>query len=267
MAGMTNKDAWLYAESWGSFMTSGDPGACLYGFSEDFRVQSESHRADCLEQMAQNRAYVEAHPDQYESDEIEQIDALCERLKSARLEGEPETLETVDELTGGFIEALFFTDNAVNAENGRDFEATAESEDDENEGNFPASAAPDDLAPATLEKIKADCAAFQAQAADLLTEAAGRGYSLARAGHDFWLTRNGHGVGFWDRSELEDDSPEYERLTAEMVANRDNADAWGAALAKRNALESQSLGKRLTAVADGFGEVDSYFGDDGRVHV
>jgi hypothetical protein len=25
------------------------------------------------------------------------------------------------------------------------------------------------------------------------------------AGHDFWLTRNGHGAGFWDRNGIEDD--------------------------------------------------------------
>ena len=25
------------------------------------------------------------------------------------------------------------------------------------------------------------------------------GYSSASAGHDFWLTRNRHGAGFWDR--------------------------------------------------------------------
>lgn len=24
----------------------------------------------------------------------------------------------------------------------------------------------------------------------------------AQAGHDFWLTRNGHGTGFWDRPEI-----------------------------------------------------------------
>ncbi len=24
------------------------------------------------------------------------------------------------------------------------------------------------------------------------------GYSASRAGHDFWLTRNGHGAGYWD---------------------------------------------------------------------
>ena len=28
------------------------------------------------------------------------------------------------------------------------------------------------------------------------------GYTYSRLGHDFWLTRNHHGVGFWDRVEL-----------------------------------------------------------------
>jgi hypothetical protein len=26
--------------------------------------------------------------------------------------------------------------------------------------------------------------------------------NIAQAGHDFWLTRNGHGTGFWDRPEI-----------------------------------------------------------------
>lgn len=28
------------------------------------------------------------------------------------------------------------------------------------------------------------------------------GADFAQAGHDLWLTRNGHGVGFWDRPEI-----------------------------------------------------------------
>jgi len=27
-------------------------------------------------------------------------------------------------------------------------------------------------------------------------------YDAAQIGHDLWLTRNGHGVGFWDRPEI-----------------------------------------------------------------
>jgi hypothetical protein len=49
-----------------------------------------------------------------------------------------------------------------------------------------------DLAPDALDAIKADCAAFQADHAERI---AGR---ESEAGHDFYLTRNGHGAGFWD---------------------------------------------------------------------
>lgn len=51
-----------------------------------------------------------------------------------------------------------------------------------------------------------------------------------QAGHDFWLTRNGHGAGFWDRG-LGD------------------------------------LGDRLTAACRAYGESDPYVGDDGRVYL
>ncbi|MFL6728097.1 MAG: hypothetical protein ACJ8FS_16520 [Sphingomicrobium sp.] len=83
---MSNKQAWLFAASWGSYMNSGDPGACLYGFDEHFAVQSEGHRAACIAQMVNNRAYVEAHPSDYEPDELEQIDALLSKLETAEVQ-------------------------------------------------------------------------------------------------------------------------------------------------------------------------------------
>lgn len=49
-------------------------------------------------------------------------------------------------------------------------------------------------------------------------------------GHDFWLTRNGHGAGFWDRG-LGD------------------------------------LGLQLSDMARAYGSSDLYVGDDGRVYV
>lgn len=51
---------------------------------------------------------------------------------------------------------------------------------------------PDDLAPETLEKMKADCEKFQSDNANAID---GRD---EQAGHDFWFTRNHHGCGFWD---------------------------------------------------------------------
>ena len=63
---------------------------------------------------------------------------------------------------------------------------------------------PADIDRKTFEKMRDDCARFQAENEDLLA----RYYSElptkawpgeAQAGHDFWLSRNGHGAGFFDR--------------------------------------------------------------------
>lgn len=47
---------------------------------------------------------------------------------------------------------------------------------------------------ATLREMVADCKSFISLAGLHLY-----GIDAAQAGHDFWLTRNGHGAGFWDR--------------------------------------------------------------------
>lgn len=69
----------------------------------------------------------------------------------------------------------------------------------------------DDLAPETLAAAIADCERFQTVSAELLADAyimydalglsyhPDAGSAQACAGHDFWLTRCGHGIGFWDR--------------------------------------------------------------------
>ena len=67
----------------------------------------------------------------------------------------------------------------------------------------------DDIAPDALAQMQRDCAAFYAANEALIhCEGAPRSngdptaseseQEAARAGHDFWLTRNGHGSGFWD---------------------------------------------------------------------
>lgn len=45
-----------------------------------------------------------------------------------------------------------------------------------------------------MNKIESDCAHFIKRAAKYL-----KGLDAAQCGHDFYLTRNGHGSGFWDR--------------------------------------------------------------------
>jgi len=52
----------------------------------------------------------------------------------------------------------------------------------------------DDIDPKTLEVMRADCKDFVEANSELLD-----GLDAEQCGHDFWLTRNGHGAGFWDR--------------------------------------------------------------------
>lgn len=92
----------------------------------------------------------------------------------------------LDAFTKGYFEAAFFT------------ECHSDNEELEN-------ATFSDVHISSLNAVIEDCAKWQAENAALLNEAYERDYCAAQAGRDYWFTRNGHGVGFWDRSELEAD--------------------------------------------------------------
>lgn len=82
----------------------------------------------------------------------------------------------------------------------------------------------DDIAPETLAKMRAECEDFmQSNAEDL------KDIDPTFAGHDFWLTRNGHGVGYWDRGLGE-------------------------------------VGSRLTTACKPYGTVSLYVGGDGLIY-
>jgi hypothetical protein len=89
-----------------------------------------------------------------------------------------------------------------------------------------------DIAPETLQTVIAECAAFvDAYRADL-DEASDeqKDRTDEHHGHDFWLTRNGHGAGFWDRG------------------------------------YSAEVSKALTDAAHAEGSADWYIGDDGMIY-
>ena len=119
------------------------------------------------------------------------------------------TQTTFDEFTAQYIETALWssTDNT----------------DDQGGDYLDANYGPDELAPETLEKMLEDCQKFHAQTEPMIQA------DISQAGHDFWLTRNGHGAGFWDG-----DWPEH--------------------------------GKALTEASDQFGEVHLYVGDDGLIY-
>jgi len=143
----------------------------------------------------------------------------------------------LDSFTQGYIEALFFTDEErLCEESGRDMPDVA-IDLETMESRFVGGDSPGfaDLAPDALAKIIADCAAFQTANSAMLERAYALGeaqmiYDEERAGRDFWYSRNGHGVGFWDRGLGE-------------------------------------VGDMLHKAAQSFRQVDSYVGDDGLVYL
>lgn len=94
----------------------------------------------------------------------------------------------------------------------------------------------EDLAPETLEGMRADCLAFYAAHSEQIAQWDGNGDADEQAGHDLWLTRNGHGAGFWDRSDSK------------------GRGGW------------PNEGKDLTEAAQAMGEVWLYVGDDGQIY-
>ena len=89
-----------------------------------------------------------------------------------------------------------------------------------------------EITPLCNAKALNDCAAFYRAITQNV-----RGFlpelDWSRVGHDFWLTRNGHGAGFWDRTDC---LPEEAR-------------------------------DRLTAAAERYGEKTVGIGDDGNVYI
>lgn len=85
---MTPSEAWLYAAQWGSFIRVGDPGACMYGFSEDCRPQSETHRSDCINWIDNEcLPAVRERPGDYDDDEEQKLLDLRSYLSATPLRG------------------------------------------------------------------------------------------------------------------------------------------------------------------------------------
>ena len=111
------------------------------------------------------------------------------------------TFTRLDSFTRGYIEALFFCETEPTTDR--------ETHDPEKEcegqiSALPGDAGVSDLTPRLLREIKEHCAAFQRDNGPALARAYVRpGYDPEQAGRDFWFTRNGHGVGYWDREQLE----------------------------------------------------------------
>ena len=83
-----------------------------------------------------------------------------------------------------------------------------------------------DIAPETFQQMRGGVSGFIGANSENL---AASGLGDSQIGHDFWLARNRHGAGFWDRG-------------------------------------LGAIGDALSDAAHAYGSVDLYAGDDGRVY-
>lgn len=124
------------------------------------------------------------------------------------------TLSEIDTFTRAYIECALWS--------------STDHSDDQGGDPLDASYGSEDIAPATLQRMIEDCEQFQAD--NGIPEYGDPRFSDAeKAGHDFWLTRNHHGAGFWDRGLGE-------------------------------------IGRKLTDAANAWGSFDLYVGDDGLIY-
>lgn len=124
---------------------------------------------------------------------------------------DPKILDKIDSFTAAYITcALWSSTDESTPQGGEPLDK-----------NYDAS----DIAPGSLLKIIEVCQDFQTHQVELLS-----GIDDKQAGHAFWLTRNGHGAGFWDR-------------------------------------DLGEVGDALTKACKEYSECNIYVGDDGRLHV
>lgn len=108
----------------------------------------------------------------------------------------------MDDFTRGYIEAALWTSR------------------DAHDRNLDEAYTVEDLHPDSLQAIKEDCAVFQRLQFVALHHAE-KHRNREHLGHDFWLTRNGHGTGFWDRAEIPEEWREKLTKAAEFFGPAD----------------------------------------------
>jgi hypothetical protein len=107
---------------------------------------------------------------------------------------------------------------------------------DDNDEPFDENYDLDDIADSTILQAYHDLKQMR-ELADLVTIRWEEFWTIETFAHDFWLTRSGHGSGYWDRyGHNDEDEDGYE------------------------------IGQRLSEIARTFGNLDPVLGDDGRIY-
>jgi hypothetical protein len=131
--------------------------------------------------------------------------------------------DQIDEMVDGYVECALWSSTSYIAWDDKTQSFIPDEDNDQSfsDHNF----AQDDIASEAIESMTNDCEDFMTHNEGDLSE-----LNAGQVGHDFWLTRNGHGTGFWDHG-------------------------------------LGALGNRLTAACKPYGESDLYMGDDEKLYV
>ncbi len=247
---ITAAKAYEIASSWGSYNTAGDPGACFYSFPvDDGRPVDEDHRKACIaygeDCLVIAQGYVdkgvENVPGGDTTQDRDDLQDLIAFFRGATLQGQAMTgeLEAIREEAETIMAgASDFARHAIRCLCFLGAEAKPDA-DGEPASDKLYDFDPTMIEPSDLRDLIADADAFLVKAKPLIDKAIATGEvklsddgdAYAHAAHDYELTRNGHGAGFWDG-----DWPEAE-------------------------------GEALTKLAKAEGELDLYEGDDGIIRV
>lgn len=144
-----------------------------------------------------------------------------ERARDVLLEGYPDLVVRpkefdMDAMVQGYLECALWSSTECD-EDGNDCHPL-----DDNYGV-------DDIAPEAVVSAIDDCQDFVDLATEVGVDLNAIGMEPSTIGHDFWLTRNGHGAGFWDR-------------------------------------DLGKVGDQLTRWSKTFSGIDPYVGDDGFIY-
>jgi hypothetical protein len=184
---------------------------------KDKATDPQAVRDHIKKNVSQARQGQDALKDHHASFDAEKWGGLGKKQASALWVGSAKKIAAeFDEFTHGYIETALWSSN----------------DESDPSGGQPLDANYDirDLSPSCLQAMTEDCAKFQAENAELLAAASEQdGQDGFRQGHDFWLTRCGHGAGYWDG-----DYP--------------------------------TTGDGLTEASEAWGNVDIYVGDDDMIY-
>lgn len=170
-----------------------NPACCANPHYPVVRAIEEIARADARAKEAKEREEINAFRADYANSAPRRMSAvkIVGMLRATEMIRKVDTMPTkskLDAFTLAYIEAMLFSSNDESNEQGGD----------PLDQNYSI----DDIAPETLASIAADCARFQRENGASLESAtcnrSGEYTKLEQAGHDFWMTRAGHGCGFWD---------------------------------------------------------------------